>query len=283
MRAYILLAAASLAITTTTAFADPSARALYVERRGLIEADARCHLFDPPVRAALQVTALQARGVLLRGGWSLDQVGQLEQATVEAAQQRACNDPRTRSAALIARQAYNSSFRSNVMEFPGWSRAWSARRVAGSDGWRLRQDVPGPMAANFGVRQSASGEQLVLILPAANEQSGPSNAQLELRNPNRPAGALDLATRMAGGLEATAPDPLNSISLAQSARLIEHPGWFQTTIVFVFPNAAFRMLCQLDPRESVALNLATPAGPERLLVEVGDIAAAAGFLSTRAD
>src|SRR5215475_11993181 len=106
MRALIFLAVASISLATTSAAADPpSARSLYVERRGLVEADAQCRLFEPPVRAALQVTALQARGTLLRGGWSLAQVGQLEQATVDAAHQRACNDARTRSAALVARQA----------------------------------------------------------------------------------------------------------------------------------------------------------------------------------
>jgi hypothetical protein len=283
MRFLILAAAASIALAATGAAAEAlSARALYVERRGLIEADARCHLFAAPVRAALQVSALQARGVLLRGGWSLAQVGQLEQATTDAADQRACNDARTLAAAASARQAYNSSFRSNAMEFPGWARSWSARRIAAADGWRLRQAIPGPVAASFGVRQTPAGEQLVLILPLANPQAAPNAARLVLRNPNLAAGSLDLATRMAGGLDAAAPNPLNSIAITAEPAL-EHPNWHQTQIVYVFPNAAFGMLCALDPRESAVIELSTPAGAARELIEVGDVAAAAGFLAARAD
>jgi hypothetical protein len=283
MQRTFALAATSLALAAAASHADtPSARALYVERRGLIEVDTRCHLFAPEVRAALQVTAMQARGTLLRGGWSTAQMDQLEQATVDAAHARACNDQRTTSAAATARQAYNSTFRSNTMEFPGWARTWSARRVADSDGWRLRQSISSPVPATFGVRQ-LSGEQFAIVVPVSDEGDAPASAQLELRNPNLPAGALDLSSRIAGGLEAGAPGPANSMTIGASARLVEHPGWFQTQIVFVFPNAAFRMLCQLDPRESVAINLNGPHGPQRLLVEVGDVAAAAGFLATRAD
>ena len=104
MRGFIILVAAGLALSTTVASAEaPSARNVYVERRGLMEADAQCRLLTPEVHAALQVTAMQARGVLLRGGWSITQMDQLEQATVAAARERACNDPRTLSAANVAR------------------------------------------------------------------------------------------------------------------------------------------------------------------------------------
>jgi hypothetical protein len=283
MRAFIILVAAGLALSTTVASAEaPSARNVYVERRGLMEADAQCRLLTPEVHAALQVTAMQARGVLLRGGWSITQMDQLEQATVAAARERACNDPRTLSAANVARAAYNTTFRSNAMEFPGWARAWSARRVAGSDGWRLRQDINTPAPAIFGVRQVNGREELVLMLSSANDQTAPPSAQIVLRNPALPAGALDLTTRIAGGLDAGAPGPANAMTI-NGARRIEHPGWFQTQVVYVFPNAAFRMLCQLDPRESIAVDLSGPRGSQRFLIEVGDIAAAAGFLATRAD
>lgn len=282
MRRLIAFLLASLAFATTAAADAPSARNVYVERRGLLEVDAQCHLFAPEVHAALQVTALQARGTLLRGGWSLAQMDQLEQATVAAARGRTCNDPRNASAATVARAAYNSTFRSNAMEFPGWARAWSARRVAASDGWRLRQNIDAPLTAAFGVRQLNGAEELVLVLGNANEQSAPPVGQLLLRNPALPTGVLDLTARIAGGLDAGVPGPANALTIA-GVRRVEHPGWFQTQIVYVFPSAAFRMLCQLDPRESVAIELSGPHGSQRVLVEVGDIAAAAGFLATRAD
>lgn len=282
MRRIITLLAASLTFATAAAADAPSARNVYVERRGLLEVDAQCHLFTPEVHAALQVTALQARGTLLRGGWSLAQVGQLEQVTVAAARDRTCADPRNASAAATARTAYNTTFRSNTMEFPGWARAWSARRVAAADGWRLKQTIAAPRAATFGVRQFNGAEELTLSLATGDENSTPRTVQLDMRNPALPLGALDLTSRIAGGLEAGAPTQINALSITGTRR-VEHPGWFQTQIVYVFPNAAFRALCQLDPRETVALTLNSPHGSQRLLVEVGDIAAATGFLSTRAD
>lgn len=285
MRPALIALAAVLSLSSAAAAAEPpSAQAAFVERRGLLELDTQCRLFTPEVRAALQVSALQARGTLLRGGWSLAQMDELESATVNAAHARACGDPRTASAAATARTAYNTTFRSNMMEFPGWQRTWSARRVASTDGWRLRQSVPAPTSASFGVRQLNGHEQFVLVIPVADARAAPTQAQLELRNPNRAAAAsLDLASRVARGLEAGLPGPAGAMTISASARLVEHPTWFTTQIVFVFPNTAFRMMCQLDPRESVAIHLNGAVSGRLMLIEVGDVAAARGFLATRAD
>ena len=69
MRFFLVIAALALA---APAHADaPDARASYVARRGMLELDARCRLFNANVRAALQATSMQARGALLRGGWSI--------------------------------------------------------------------------------------------------------------------------------------------------------------------------------------------------------------------
>lgn len=284
MRLVFAALAAALSLSTTAAATEPpSAQAAFVERRGLLEADAQCRIFTPQVRAALLVSALQARGALLRGGWSLAQLDELENATVAAARARACGDPRTNSAAATARAAYNTTFRSNSMEFPGWARTWSARRVAASDGWRLRQDISEPISASFGVRQRNGVEQFVLVLPASSEGAAPRTASLQLRNPSRSdASSLDLAGRMARGLEAGLPGPGAAMTLSATRR-IEHPNLFATQAVFVFSDEAFRLLCALDPRETVEIDLSGGRMRQRLLVEVGDVAAARGFLATRAD
>jgi hypothetical protein len=51
--------------------------------------------------------------------------------------------------------------------------------------------------------------------------------------------------------------------------------------VFTFPDVVFRDLLALDPRETVEITVETTRGPQRLLVEVGDIAAARAFLIIR--
>src|SRR5690242_16422604 len=127
MRFLLLLAA--LAFAAPASADAPDARASYVERRGVLELDAQCRLFNPNIRAALQATAMQARGALLRGGWSIAQVQNLEQTVVAAARARTCQDPRTLNAASTARTASAAWINASAQTFPGWTRAWYARRA----------------------------------------------------------------------------------------------------------------------------------------------------------
>jgi hypothetical protein len=77
MRLALLAAALGLAMSSAASADAPDARAAYAERRGLLEADARCQLFTSDIRSALQVSAAQARGALLRSGWTNAQMRQL--------------------------------------------------------------------------------------------------------------------------------------------------------------------------------------------------------------
>lgn len=276
--------AAILLVSASTAMADiPSARAQFVERRGLLEVDAQCRIFQPGMRSALEAMALQARGTLLRDGWSYAQMNELERAAVQAARARRCNDPRTASAVQAAQQGYAIWARANQMEFPGWRQSWTARRVAGADGWRLMQSVTSPMSAAFGVRETRGVQQITLLVPVANERAGAASAQLIMRDaPRARVGALDLTGRMARGLEAGLPDLGASVTFA-GVRRVEHPSFGRTQIVFTFPDAAFRTLMALDPRETVEIRLNSRGLRQRILVEVGDLAAARGFVAARAD
>ncbi len=75
MRVFLVIAAMALAAPASAE--PPDARASYVERRGMLELDGQCRLFAANIHAALQATAAQARGALLRGGWSIAQVQNL--------------------------------------------------------------------------------------------------------------------------------------------------------------------------------------------------------------
>src|SRR5689334_1101160 len=166
MRFLLLLAA--LAFAVPAAADAPDARASYVERRGMLELDTQCHLFNPNIRAALQATAMQARGALLRGGWSIAQVRNLEQTVVAAAQTRSCQDPRTATGAETARTASAAWINTNAQTFPGWTRAWYARRAPDPAGWRLSQAIGAPYVASFGVRVTGGREQLALSVAHAS-------------------------------------------------------------------------------------------------------------------
>lgn len=274
MRFLLLLAALALA---APASADaPDARASYVERRGMLELDAQCRLFNPNIRAALQATALQARGALLRGGWSIAQVQELEQTVIAAAHARSCQDPRTLTGAATARTASATWINANAQSFPGWTRAWYARRAPDAAGWRLSQAIDRPYRANFGVRMNNGREQLTLTVAAPNPDL--RTATLVMRDAMRSA-PLDIALpqRVAYGLGAGGPSPATSTQFSSTATRNEgaRDGAQQTT--FVFADAAFRNLLGLDPRESIEIHFT--GSPQVLLVDVGDVAVARAFLA----
>lgn len=280
MRALFLIVSAWM--LATSAQADPpDAQAALADRRGLLQIDARCRLLQPGPRAALEASALQARGALLRGGWTTARVTQMEQAIDRAARERTCNDARTQTAAADAREAYDAWATINYMSFPGWSRAWVARRVTGPNGWRLSQDIDAPVRAAFGVRELQGRQTLTLIVPGANAAS----ARLRVRDTRRsPPGALDLANRMAYGLSAGAPGPAAASQSFTANRVLERRvGGGGEQSVYTFSDATFRAILALDPRESIEIDLIGGRVAQRLYVEVGDLAAARTFLTLRAD
>lgn len=278
-----VLAALTLLILPAPALAadPPNARAAYVERRGLVEVDAQCRLFTSGMRQALQAGAMQARGALLRSGWSTAQVRELESAVVAAAHARQCADDRTTQSAAEARTAFGSWINSGSMEFPGWQRTWVARRVVASDGWRLRQSIDAPVLASFGVRDHNGAQRIVLTIPIAQPPRAPMSAQLSMRDAARaPLTEVSLPERVAYGLEAGVAAPNAALSMP-SIRTIERLNDGAQQMVFTFPDLAFQNLLALDPRETVEIRLVSGRSTQRLLVEVGDVAVARAFLTIR--
>jgi hypothetical protein len=275
MRFLLVIAALALA---APAHADaPDARASFVERRGMLELDAQCHLFNDNIRAALQATTLQARGALLRGGWSIAQVQDLEQTVVTAAHGRTCQDQRTITGAANARTAAATWINANAQTFPGWTRAWYARRAPSPEGWRLTQSISAPFAANFGVRLNNGREQLTLSVATPNAASL-TGARLVMRDAMRTAPVdIALPQRIAYGLGAGAPSPATSTQFASISARAERGSNGSAQVAFVFQDAAFRNLLNLDPRESVEIHFT--GSPQVLLVDVGDVAVARAFLA----
>ncbi|MBC7769651.1 MAG: hypothetical protein H7124_12795 [Phycisphaerales bacterium] len=279
MRSYLLTAALMAALAApAVAQTGPNAREAYVERRGLIEADAQCRLLQPSIRDALLISTAQSRGSLLRAGWSNAQMRNLENAVVSAARQRACNDPRTAASVASVSRIVAQWVNAGTMEFAGWERIWTARRV--SEGWRLSQSIDAPLAATFGVRQSGDTQRLTLVVPIARGGVGPASARLVMRNPARARSEVSLNQRIASGLSAGAPPPGASL-MTPSTRSIERLDGGRSQAVFTFPDTAFRDLLALDPRETVELHVETGRASQTLLVEVGDIGAARAFLTVR--
>jgi hypothetical protein len=280
MRA-LLLATVLTATLTAAASAQtgPNAREAFVERRGLIEIDTQCRVLEHSIRDALQVGLAQARGSLLREGWSNAQVRNLEQSVVSAAQSRQCNDARSRQAIANANRSFASWANAATMEFPGWERDWIARRS--NEGWRLSQVIDAPLTATFGIRQQATTQRLTLTVPLARGAIAPTSARLILRDQSRARSVeISLPQRVAYGLAAGEP-PAIAQRRVPSTRAIERLDAGRSQVAFTFPDDAFRDLLALDPRETVAIEIQNGRATQRLLVEVGDIAAARAFLTLR--
>ncbi len=274
----LILLALALGTATAASATEPNARTAFVERRGLLEADAQCRLLDPSIRSALNVGLAQARGSLLREGWTSARLRDLETAAVNAARTRTCADQRTTDAAADARRSFAQWANAGSMLFPGWDRSWRARRVADQFGWRLSQGIEAPTPAMFGVRQLRDAQHLALALPLARGATAPTSVQLIMRDRDRSGmREVALSERISQGLEAGLPAPMASMSVP-SVRTIETRDGHRTA-VYTFPDTAFRGLVALDPRETVELRLETGRTTQRLLIEVGDIAAARAFLT----
>jgi hypothetical protein len=267
------------ALLFSAAIAAPAfaqdARTLYVERRGLVEADAQCDLLDPGPLDALRVGTAQARGSLLRAGWSNAQLSELDAAIAASAQARACNDTRTLGAVRTARAAYTTWANAGRMEFPGWERTWLALRSPDADGWRLRQAIEAPRGAVFGVRDHDGAQALALIVSNQAGAAAPRTARLIMRPRTATLVETSLPARMAYGLAAGAPSTPTAMEIA-GVRSVE-----RGRVVFAFPDSAFAALLALDPRESVVIEVSDGRSRERLYVEVGDVGAARAFLTIR--
>lgn len=276
--ALLLAAAAAPASSQPAPGSAPSAQAAYAERRALLEADQRCTLFAPDVRAALQGGADQARGALLRSGWTAARVGELEQAAVRAARGRACGDARTAAAADRARRGYASWSRAHAMEFPGSERGWSARRTPDpQEQWVLKQTIAAPRAAVFGLREISGAQEVTLLLRLDARSTAPGLVQLAFRDSARaPQSQMDVPGRTARGLAAGRPSPAATRTVLAAARRVETADG-ERRALYAFPGDVLPAVAALDPRETVEIRLGD--GRQPLLLEVGDLAAARAFLA----
>ena len=269
-----------------TALAGPAAAAgadvLFAERSALLAADRRCDLFSPQLRQALEASTFQARGALLRSGWTAARADALARGAARDVSNRRCDDPVLARAAADARAGFSGWTRTMGMTFPGGERVWSARRAADPQGFYIRQDIPGPRPAVFGVRRVGDGGSLMLVMPLRPGEAVPATARLSFRDTaSAPRSIADTPGRTGHGLASLAASPATARVTHASARAVETGERGARAVVFTFPDATLYAMKGLDPREAMTLTL-DGRTPITLYVEVGDIAAAHAFLAAEA-
>ncbi|MGE3142566.1 MAG: hypothetical protein AB7L65_04550 [Hyphomonadaceae bacterium] len=274
-----LILAFFLLTCTAAAAQTQNAQSLYAERRALLEADSACRLFTAPVRGALQAGAWQARGALLRSGWTSAGLAELESAAINAARARRCGDARTEAAAERVRASFGGWSRLASMRFPGGERAWTATRFAGAEGWLIAQEIASPRRAVFGLYQRGNESVVALIAPLRAGEQAPATAEIALRDPLRARTSLfDVPGRNAHGLAAGVPSAQSAQRIMARNRRVETPASGVRQVIFVYPSDLLTRMAALDPREAASVQF----GRERILIEIGDIAAARAFLAAQA-
>jgi hypothetical protein len=275
----VLLAFCLALAAPSLAFADDGLQRVFAERTALIAADQRCGLLPRPVRAALEAGAAQARGALLRGGWSNRDVDGLARRAVALTADQACADARVTGAARSAKAGFAGYARLSHMQFPGGDRVWQARRRGDGAGWLAYQDLGA--AGRFGLRLGGNGLEAAFALPLDARGLAPSSARIVLRDARRaPASVLDIPGRPAGPFAQNTPHPAMSAHILARGRVVgalESPTHARAAL-FSFPADSLDQIARLDPREAAVIEVDEPRGQRRFLVEIGDLAAALAFL-----
>jgi hypothetical protein len=271
------LGAACVIAAPVLAGAHPSS--LYYERSLMVAAGARCNLFTPQIRSALEAGAHQARGAALRAGMAMADVKQVRARALAKASAVSCTSPDLRTAAGRVRSAFEAWARMTRMDFPGERAPWLAdRSTYSSVRWRLSQaGRAGPVAATFGYAGNLDRTALVAVAGFSGQQ--PYAARVVMRDETRaPLPWL--------GTAATRPLPPRSAStvILAEGKASAEPGLLtapaRTGVAFRFPTRAADALGALDPRERFSVEFLFPG--DRVVTatfEVGDFAAGRAFLA----
>lgn len=268
-----LLAAPPVGWTADAAAARAHA-STYYDRAFVLAADARCRLFEAPVRAALTAAERQARGAALRAGASVQELADTAARAQARASTVACSDPALLQVRDRVAHAFAGWTRTPRMDFPGARSQWRVERLRRAQpSWTVRQEsVTGASPVIFG--QTPSGVAAVVSFVGRNR---PYAARVVMRDPARsprPWLAQD------GGLP---PRELTRAVWATGSRAADPAllsnGQRQGE-AWSFPAELTAQIEALDPRESFVVEFVfRDDSVARSTFEVGDLAAARAFLA----
>jgi hypothetical protein len=249
---------------------------LYYERSLMAATGARCGLFAPPVEAALNASAVQARNAALRAGRPQAEIEAVRDAAAAQAKALACASPETTQAAQRVRGAFEGWSHVTRVVYPGADGGWTADRMLyRSASWRLVES--GGAGAAFGVAGDLA-QPAALAAVLAGETEAPYGARLKLRDPRRVASPW-----LPGRGVSQIPPAEALLTVFAEAKAPAGPGLAHGSgpaTAFRFPASAMEALAALDPRERFEVEFLLPGGRTRTAqFEVGDFAAGRAFLA----
>ena len=300
LSACVILGAPAFAQVAPRVFRD--AEQAYLERTSLQAADEKCAYFTDLERSALMSGQLQARGSLLRAGFSIDDIELAATEVTRFANSRDCGDAEFMQAVIHLKDAFSAFIGTMVMNFPGRDADWNASRSRW-DTWRIVQDGSSPdYMFQFGLLAPRNTNpedfpasfsrplenplieepfDLAVDLFLQETDIAPSTARILIRDPEKsPQPWL-------GAVFSGEPGPPpRSITSAYWPRersvIVDEEDEDDRRARFIFNTDANEALMRLDPRERVEIIVqpnprSGETEPEVLVVEVGDFTAAYFF------
>lgn len=272
----------ALALTSAGAHAQTSLD-IYAQRALARALDDRCSLFSEQERTALDGAYLQARGELLRGGYSADAVDQSYQQVTRNAASRSCTSDETVNLTEAIRFAFAGWLRERTQDYISAPSVWQATRPFAYDSWVISQALNHPdLPIIIGVYNRGGNKAVTAAIPPG---VGISTLAIQMRNPDQTA----LFDPTLGGLltiddapEWTRflPPEQDSHRFMATERITTEDG-----VYFSFSQTALDGLLQLDPREAFRIEAFNRNGERvaRRYVGVGDFAAALLFVRSSPD
>ena len=275
----VLTLAAIIALTAPAAFADMAGvERTFLERTAIAQADVSCNLFSEGERLALKSGLYQAEGELLRANYSKAKITRLSDEVRAHAKALGCDHPSVLEVAATIRSSYRQFAKTIYLEYNSANVIWGASRSE-HDKWAVMH-TDKTSGIIIGLRRGDEFEDLKLAVSVPADGRPPSAVQLLMRDANK------MSDPWLGQLFGTT-------QLAPAPRSISRPEWAgdmeQDTdstgkpyYVFYFAPKAIERLEQMDPRESVSLEL-TPSPmskakePTKVPLEVGDFRSARAF------
>lgn len=285
------LATGVMVLALSAGAACAGAERLYYERSLMLAADARCGLFEPGVRAALAVSAHQARGAALRAGAVDPDLSAARARAVSRARSTDCGSDDLDVAAARVRDGFAGWLRTARMTFPGERQGWGADRTRHPrDAWRLRQSGwfrSAPVV--FGRVEDADGAGGVAAVVSFPGRSRPYAARIVMRDPARAHKPwivqASLAPQGPASPSPAALPPANArrafwAASSQAAPAALLPADRRQGEIWRFSDEAGDAIAGLDPRERFTVEfLFRDDSVMRVRFEAGDFAAAQAFLA----
>ncbi len=273
----------------------------YHERLSMLLIGKACNALEPTEYMALQTGQLQARGALLRGGYSAHELAQMKADLTARAERISCTDERVveelariRSAAAVWQHLYE-------MQFPARWQSWTARRDEAREKarWRVRSLLHTKAGYPVLWGLSAHGAAVFLDVVVIGGKP-PASVVLHMRDGTKldeplSPDMLRLMGRASDSITDLAPPKSVQKSYFAMAEMAAPPSLVPLEIVkdmkrkdrksvlFRFSADALAAFSALDPRDIVSVELIYPARRhqqrthETLFAEAGDFQAARLF------